>query len=94
MTVYTVVVVGDTTNDGVVAVVFQLYVVAPLAVKVALDPEQILTVLTDTVGCGVITTLTVVEPVQVPLNPTIVYVVLLVGLTVTELPLIDIGNQV
>ena len=71
MTVYTVVVVGDTTNDGVVAVVFQLYVVAPLAVKVALDPEQILTVLTDTVGCGVIVSVPVLfeeQPFVIPVT--------------------------
>ena len=33
-------------------------------------------------------------PVHVPLKPIIVYVVLLVGFTVTELPFVDIGNHV
>ena len=73
---------------------FQLYVVAPVAVNVVDMPEQIVELFTDNVGCAVTTTFTVVELVQVPLKPTMVYVVLLVGFTVTELPFVDIGNHV
>ena len=94
VTVYTVVIVGDTFKVDVVAPVFQLYVVAPVAVNVVLAPEHIVVVFTDIVGCGVTPTFTVVEPVHVPLKPTMVYVVLLVGFTVTELPFVDIGNHV
>ncbi len=58
------------------------------------DPEQIVELFTDTVDCGVTPTFTVVDPVHVPLKPIIVYVVLLVGVTVTELPFVNIGNHV
>ena len=78
----------------VFAPVFQLYVVAPVAVSNVFDPEQIVELFTVIVGCAVTTTFTVVLPVHVPLKPIIVYVVLLVGFTVTELPFVDIGNHV
>jgi hypothetical protein len=94
ITVYTVVVVGDTFNVDALTPVFQLYVVAPVAVSNVFDPEQIVELFTVIVGCAVTTTFTVVEPVHVPLKPTMVYVVLPVGVTVTELPFVDIGNHV
>ena len=72
ITVYTVVVVGDIFNVDVFAPVFQLYVVAPVAVSNVFDPEQIVELFTDTVGCGVTPTFTVVLPVHVPLKPIIV----------------------
>ena len=72
VTVYTVVVIGDTFNVDVFAPVFQLYVVAPVAVSNVFDPEQIVELFTVIVGCAVTTTFTVVEPVHVPLKPTIV----------------------
>ena len=78
----------------VVAPVFQLQVVAPVAVNNVFAPEHIVELFTVIVGCGVTTTFTVVLPVHAPLNPCIVQVVLVVGLTVTELPVLNIGNQV
>ena len=69
VTVYTVVVVGDTFNVDVFAPVFQLYVVAPVAVSNVFDPEHIVALFTDTVGCAVTPTFTVVDPVHVPLKP-------------------------
>jgi hypothetical protein len=52
VTVYTVVEVGLTEIELVVAPVFHVYVVAPVAVKVAAPPEQIEAALTETVGVG------------------------------------------
>ena len=45
--------------------VFQLYVLAPEAIKVALDPEQILGVFTLRFGLG----LTEIDSVLVPIHP-------------------------
>jgi hypothetical protein len=46
--------------------------VAPLAVMVALFPEQMVAELTTTVGVGVTLTVMAKEPVQAPLLPVIV----------------------
>ena len=62
--------VGDTINGLVVEPVFQRYVVAPLAVNVAVCPLQIVGELTITVGNG----FTVTIPLFVTLHPANVYV--------------------
>jgi hypothetical protein len=43
--------------------------VAPVAVSNVFDPEHIVALFTDTVGCAVTPTFTVVDPVHVPLKP-------------------------
>jgi hypothetical protein len=50
----------------------QVYVLAPLAFKVADEPMQILGELTVTVGKGFTVTTAVVVPVQAPVAPVIV----------------------
>ena len=49
-----------------------MYVVAPLTVKVATCPAQIVLELVDNVGVEVTLTVAVVELVQVPLAPVMV----------------------
>ena len=63
------------------------YVVAPFAVNVADCPRQKLTFgETVTTGAGLTVTVTCVEPVHPFRSPMTVYVVVLVGLAVTEVP--------
>ena len=66
-----------------------MYVLAPLALSVVLDPEHIDDDVADavTVGNGFTATLTDAVPVHpAVLVPVTVYVVVLVGVTVLELP--------
>lgn len=69
VTVYPEVAEGLTESVLVVAPVFQLYVVAPLAIKVVVCPAQIVALDTDTVGLGITVTDTVLVSEQVPLYP-------------------------
>lgn len=55
--------------------------VAPLAVKVAVVPEQMVVELTVTVGFGVIVTVLVLTFVHPPVVPVTVYTVVLPGVT-------------
>ena len=73
-------VVGDTAITAVVAEVFQVYVVAPDAVKfVELPIQTELTPLTETVGNALIATLAIAVDEQPPLFPVTVYEVGAVG---------------
>lgn len=95
VTVYVVVVVGDTVTDVPVKEPgIQVYDDAPEAVIVVELPEQmvVLVAVVETVGRG----FTVMVRVPVPVHPfaavpVTVYVVVVVGVTVTGLPLRDPG---
>ena len=63
---------------------------APDAVITEEAPEQIVGLLTVTVGDELTVTKTVVDPEQEPLNPVMVYVVLTVGVAVTVDPLAEL----
>ena len=71
VTVYPVVVIGETDIVAVVAPVFHKYVEAPLAVKTALDPGQIEVglALAVTTGSGFTVTDTVIDPVHPAVVP-------------------------
>ena len=89
VTVYVVVLVGDTVLElPAPKLCDQLYVLAPLAVNVDDCPLFIVAGLAEanTVGNGFTVTLTVAVPVHPELVPVTVYVVVLVGVTVLELP--------
>ena len=63
--------VGETATDVVVAPVLHEYVVAPLAVKLAEAPAQMVALLTATVGLGLATTEVVLvfeQPNEVPVT--------------------------
>ena len=64
--------VGDGVIVAVVAPVFQLYVVAPLAVKVAELPAQIVALFTVTVGIGVTVMVAVFVEEHPPVVPVMV----------------------
>jgi hypothetical protein len=66
-----------------------VYVVAPEAVSKALDPSQIVGELTVIVGFGTMVTVPVPVPTQPPIVPVMVYVVVVPGVEVTELPVLD-----
>ena len=98
VTVYVVVVVGETVTVVPLRLPgFHTYVDAPLPVSVVLDPLQIVEVLAEavTVGRPVTVTVTLLVFVQ-PFEPTpvTVYVVVVVGETVTVVPLKLPGFQV
>jgi hypothetical protein len=81
-------VVGLTEIEAVVAEVLQLYVLAPLAVKVVAAPRQITVgvAATTTVGTGLASRVTVAVEVQPPgFVPVTVYTVSVVGLTTAVL---------
>lgn len=90
VTVYVVVVVGDTVTDAPVKLPgIQLYVEAPVALSVVELPTQmlLLAAVLDTFGAG----LTVIVRVEVLVQPfaavpVTVYVVVVVGETVTDEP--------
>jgi hypothetical protein len=70
-----------------VAAGVQVYVFAPLAVKVAVCcPTHIVPDVAVIVGVGFTVTTAVVDPVQVPEAPDIVYVMVEAGLAVTLVP--------
>jgi hypothetical protein len=82
VTVYEVVLVGETVIGLVVAPVFQEYVEAPLAVKVASAPKQIVGELTVIVAAGLTVTVATAVPVHPAASvPVTVYEVVEVGLT-------------
>ena len=85
VTVYVVVVVGDTEMAAVVAELFQLYEVPPLAVKVALAPLQIVTVAGAIAAVGLLFTVT--KRLAVALQ-------LLASVTVTVYVVVDAGETV
>jgi len=96
VTVYVVVDAGLTVVEDVFAPVLHVYVLAPLAVNVVLCPEHIVAGLADAVtdGNGFTVTLTVAVPVHpAALVPVTVYVVVLVGDTVLELPVPRLCDQ-
>jgi hypothetical protein len=69
----------------------QVYVPAPLAVKVALPPEQMVAELTLTVGLGVMVTVEVFASVQPLVVPVTVYVVDEPGVAVTVEPVVALS---
>jgi len=94
VTTYVVVVVGETVtvvpvNDPGI----QLYVVAPVPVIVVLLPEQIVApvVVVATVGVGITVMTRVAVPVHPAEVPVTTYVVVVVGETVTVVPVNDPG---
>jgi hypothetical protein len=70
VTMYEVVIAGETVMAFVFPPEFQLYVVPPLAVSVALCPAQIVGEFTVTTGFG----LTVIVPAEEATHPVRVYV--------------------
>jgi hypothetical protein len=64
--------------------------VAPLALKFALLPTQIVALLAVMVGSGLTVTVITDKAEQVPLLPVIVYVVVTVGVAVTVLPDVEL----
>jgi hypothetical protein len=68
VTVYTVFTVGVTTITELVEPVFQLYVLAPLAVRVAFPPPHTVAPVADMVKPGVTEIVTTALPVQPPLK--------------------------
>jgi hypothetical protein len=80
-TVYTVVEDGVTLIAFVVAPVFHEYAEAPLAVNIAVLPEQMVEELTFTVGDTFTVTVDVLAFVHVPLEPVTVYTVVTDGVT-------------
>jgi hypothetical protein len=96
VTVYVVLLVGATVILAVLPPVFQLYVLAPLAVNTEVAPLHIAAGLAVAVtnGNGFTVTLTVAVPVHpAVLVPVTVYVVVPVGDTVLELPLPKVCDQ-
>jgi hypothetical protein len=87
VTVYVVVVVntGVVGFDTPVKPPVQLYVVAPLAVKLAVVPLQMVGEFTVTVGRGFTVTVDTAVPVQPCVLPVTVYVVVVVNTGVTAL---------
>jgi hypothetical protein len=85
VTVYTVVIPGETLTVFVSAPVLQVYEVAPLAVNTVEPPVQIPALLTETVGVVVTFTVLVIELLQLPLLPETVYCVVTIGDTLTVL---------
>lgn len=97
VTVYVVVVVGEAVTVAPVVPLNpvagdQLYVLAPLAVKVALLPAHMVTLagVTETVGTVFTVTTTVVDPEHPPVVPVTVYVVVAVGEAVTVAPVVPL----
>jgi hypothetical protein len=72
---------GDTEIVLVVALVLQLYVVAPPAVKVTALPEHAIALLAVTVGVAFTVTLTVLILLHPAVVPVTVYTVVAVGVT-------------
>jgi hypothetical protein len=66
------------------------YVVAPDAVSVVNAPAHIVAEFTVTTGSGFTVTVEVAVPLQPRLLPVIVYVVVVVGLAVTDAPLVTL----
>jgi len=96
VTEYVVVELGVTVMLAVLPPVFQLYVFAPLAVNTEVAPLHIAAGLADAVtdGNGFTVTLTVAVPVHpAVVVPVTVYVVVLVGDTVLELPVPRLCDQ-
>ena len=96
VTEYVVVELGVTVMLAVLPPVFQLYVFAPLAVSTEVAPLHIAAGLADAVtdGNGFTVTLTVAVPVHpAVVVPVTVYVVVLVGDTVLELPVPRLCDQ-
>jgi Holliday junction resolvasome RuvABC endonuclease subunit len=81
VTVYVVVVVKAAVVgfDTAAKPPVQLYVVAPLATGVAVKPEQIVGELTATFGNAVTLTVATAVPVQLPVVPVTVYIVVVVN---------------
>jgi hypothetical protein len=81
VTVYEVVLVGETEIESVVSPPLQTYESAPLAINIVLVPVQIVGELTVTSSDEPTVTVATAEPVQVPDVPVTVYEVVLVGET-------------
>ena len=78
-TVYTALAVGDTTMLVALEPVLQVYDPAPLAVRVAEVPLQMLAEFTEMLGVVFTVTLEVLNPLQFPLDPVTVYTAFAVG---------------
>jgi hypothetical protein len=99
-TVYVVVVVGFAVTTAPVVPLKpvegdQLYVDAPDAASVVLLPEHKVNVVgvTFVIGVGFTVMVTVVDPLQPPLVPVTVYVVVLVGDAVTIDPVVPLNPE-
>jgi hypothetical protein len=71
--------------------VFQLYIEAPEAVNVAVEPAQTVALLTAIVKLATTVTVDVPAPLQPVLVPVIVYTVVLAGLAVTVEPDVELN---
>jgi hypothetical protein len=96
VTVYVVVEPGDAVTTEPVEELnvpegLHAYVLAPFAVKVALDPGQIVAELTVTVGKGLTVTRAVAVLTQLPEVPVTVYVVVDDGLAETLAPVVALN---
>lgn len=69
VTIKLVFAVGETVNVFTVAPELHAYVVAPLAINVAVWPEHMVGELTDIIGNGLTTTVVTVAPEHAPLVP-------------------------
>ena len=69
----------------------QLYVVAPLAVSVVDEPEQIVEEFTFTVGVGLTVRVEVLTALQEPVVPVTVYIVVATGFAVTVDPVVELN---